>query len=319
MVSATCAVARGGGDYNPRVEGSTMKILLTGASGFIGHRLSRLAQSRGHQILPVSRQPRPGGFDWSMASLEAGVAAADVVVHLAGENLSGRRWTERQKQVLIASRMETTGKLAALVAARRPAAFVSASAVGYYGPSERRELDETAPPGHDFLADLCKRWEEAAAPAAAAGVRTANPRFGIVLGAEGGALKKMLPPFKLGIGGPIGSGEQWMSWIHADDVAALLLFLLDTPTASGPFNATAPEPVTMRDFARTLGRVLHRPAVLPVPGFALKVALGEMAGVLLTGQHVIPRRATGAGFRFRFPELEPALRDLLAKRSAAAA
>jgi len=298
-----------------------MKILLTGATGFIGGRFTRLAQSRGHQVLPVSRKPRGKAgpsYDWTPASLEAGVAVADAIVHLAGENLFGRRWTDAQKKVLVESRVDTTSRLARLAAARRPAVFVSASAVGYYGPSERQGLDESAPPGNDFLARLVQQWEAAAAPAAEAGVRTAHPRFGVVLGVEDGALKQMLPPFKLGIGGPIGSGRQWMSWIHADDVAAFLLFLIETPEASGPYNATAPNPVTMREFARTLGRVLHRPAVLPVPGFALKAVLGEVADILLTGQHVVPKRALEAGFQFRFPTLEDALRDALGAKSRAA-
>jgi len=292
-----------------------MQILLTGATGFIGSHFSTLAESRGHQILPVSRKSRPGGYDWSPASLEAGVAAADAIVHLAGENLFGKRWTEKQKRVLVESRVAPTGRLARLAAQRRPSVFVSASAVGYYGPSEIEGLDESAPPGNDFLARLVQQWEEAAAPAKAAGVRTVHPRFGVVLGAEAGALKQMLPPFKLGVGGPIGSGRQWLSWIHAADVAALLLFLVETPAGDGPWNATAPNPVTMREMASTLGKVLHRPAILPVPGFALKAALGEVADVLLTGQHVVPKRALEAGFAFRFPLLEEALRDLLARRT----
>ena len=289
-----------------------MKILLTGATGFIGRRLAALAQSRGHQVLPVSRKLVSGCFDWSPASLEAGVAAADAIVHLAGENLFGRRWTEAQKKVLIESRVETTSRLASLAAQRRPVAFLSASAIGYYGPSERQGLDENAPAGQDFLAQLSRRWEEATAPAGAAGVRTVLLRSGVVLGREAGALKQMLPPFKLGVGGPIGSGRQWLSWIHIADEVGLILFLLESQAASGPFNLTAPNPVTMREMARTLGKVLHRPAVLPVPGFALKAALGEVADVLLTGQHVVPRCALEAGYSFQFPALDGALRDVLA-------
>ena len=288
-----------------------MKILLTGATGFIGRHFTSLAQSRGHQVLPVSRKPRAGGYDWSPASLEAGVAAADAIVHLAGENLFGKRWTEAQKKRLVESRVETTSRLAQLAARRRPAAFLSASAVGYYGPSERQGLDESTPPGNDFLAELCRRWEEATAAASAAGVRTVLFRTGIVLGREDGALKQMLPPFKLGVGGPIGSGKQWLSWIHLADEVGLLLFLLEAAAAKGPFNLSAQHPVDMKEMARTLGKVLHRPAVLPVPGFALKVALGEVADVLLTGQHVVPKRALEAGYRFQFPELEWALRDIL--------
>lgn len=290
-----------------------MKILLTGATGFIGSHFARLAQERGHQVLPVSRDPGRGSFDWSPDRLSVGVAAADAIVHLAGENLSGKRWSERQKKELVESRVGPTSQLAALAAQRRPAVFVSASAVGYYGPSDRQGLDEEAPPGDDFLATLCRRWEEATGPATAAGVRTAIARFGVVLGRGDGALKKMLPPFKLGIGGPIGSGRQWVSWVHVDDVAALLLFLVESDSARGPYNVTAPNPVRMRELARTLGSILHRPAVLPVPGLALKLALGEVADVLLTGQHVIPRRALDGGFQFRHPRLEEALRDILGK------
>jgi len=252
-------------------------------------------------------------LDWSLSNLRRGVAAADAIVHLAGENLFGKRWTERQKQILVDSRVEPTTQLAIVAAERHSAVFVSASAVGYYGPSDRQGQDEQAPPGNDFLATLCQRWEDATTPASSAGVRTVITRFGIVLGREGGALKQMLPPFKLGIGGPIGSGRQWMSWVHADDVAALLLFLIESESARGPYNITAPQPATMRDFARSLGKVLHRPAVLPVPGFALKVALGDVADVLLTGQHVVPRRALDAGYEFRFPALEPALREILGR------
>jgi uncharacterized protein (TIGR01777 family) len=292
-----------------------MKILVTGASGFIGERLTALAQSRGHQVLPVSRKPRAGGYDWSPASLEAGVAAADAIVHLAGENLFGKRWTEAQKKKLVDSRVETTDRLARLAAQRRPVAFLSASAIGYYGPSERPGLDESAPPGNDFLATLCRRWEESTAPASAAGARTVLLRTGIVLGREDGALKQMLPPFKLGVGGPIGSGRQWFSWIHIADEVGLILHLLESAAASGPFNLTAPNPVTMREMAKTLGKVLHRPAVLPVPGFALKVALGDVADVLLTGQHVLPKSALESGYRFQFPELEGALRDILGRPS----
>jgi uncharacterized protein (TIGR01777 family) len=290
-----------------------MKVLLTGASGFIGRRFARLAEQEGHQILPVSRNPRGRGFGWSSQSLADGVAAADAIVHLAGENLFGERWTEGQKQILVRSRVDTTARLAALAAARRPLVLVSASAIGYYGPSDCQGLDEESPAGGDFLATLCRAWEDAVAPAKDAGVRTAIARLGIVLGAEGGALKQMLPPFKLGVGGPIGSGRQWMSWVHGDDVAALLLFLVETRSALGAYNITAPNPVTMREMATTLGGVLHRPALLPVPGFALRLVLGEVADVLLTGQHVVPRRAREAGFRFRFPSLEPALQDLLGK------
>lgn len=287
-----------------------MKVLLTGATGFVGSRLRERLELAGHEVLPVSR--RPGrGYDWSEGSLREGVAAADAVVHLAGENLFGKRWTAEQKERIRASRVDTTERLARLVAERRPTCFVSASAVGYYGPSDVPGLDEHAPPGDDFLAGVCRDWEAAAEAAIESGVRTARVRIGVVLGPDGGALAQLLPIFRLGVGGPVGSGRQGFSWVHREDLCSLFLFLLENERAQGAFNATAPEPVTMKDFARTLGRVLHRPAVLPVPGFALKLALGEVADVLLTGQHVLPRRAREIGFEFRFPELEGALRDVL--------
>lgn len=287
-----------------------MKVLLTGATGFVGRRLSDLLRGKGHEVLPVSRSPG-AAFDWSGEGLQRGVAAADAIVHLAGENLFARRWSARQKEVLRKSRVDTTLRLARLAAEHDTKVFVSASAVGRYGPSDDRELDESSPRGSDFLADLCTQWEDATEAAVEVGVRTAIVRIGVVLGKDGGALAKMLFPFRLGLGGPLGSGAQWMSWIHLDDLCSLIVFLLENDGAAGPFNATAPNPVTMRTLARTLGRVLHRPAFLPAPAPMVRLALGEVADVLLTGQRVLPRRALAAGFSFRHPELEAALRDLL--------
>jgi hypothetical protein len=293
-----------------------MKVLLTGASGFIGSHLSTHLVAAGHQVLPVSRHAATadGTFDWSDASLARGVQQADAVVHLAGENLFDKRWTTRQKEVLQSSRTELTGKLARLIASRKPSCFISASAVGYYGDSPDAHFTESSPRGKGFLADICGGWEAATSPATNAGVRTAITRTGVVLGQGGGALSKMLLPFKLGLGGPIGSGRQWLSWVHIDDLVSLYLFLLEKPAASGAFNATAPQPVTMKAFAAALGRALHRPAILPVPGPMLKLALGEVADVLLTGQYVEPRRACDAGFSFRFAGVDGALRDILAER-----
>jgi uncharacterized protein len=286
-----------------------MNVLLTGASGFVGSHLSKRLEAAGHRVLPVGRRARPGGYDWSDASLARGVQEADAVIHLAGENLFGKRWTSKQKEVLRMSRVEPTQKLARLVAARKPACFISTSAVGYYGASTDARFGEDSPRGEGFLAGLCGEWEAATSAAREAGVRTAIVRIGVVLGKGGGALAKMLLPFKLGIGGPLGSGRQWVSWIHVDDLAALFVFLLDNPTASGVYNATAPQPVTMRVFAAALGRALHRPAIFPVPGPMLKLALGEVADVLLTGQFVEPRRAAAAGFAFRFVGVDAAMRD----------
>jgi uncharacterized protein (TIGR01777 family) len=290
-----------------------MKVMLTGASGFIGSHLSPGLQAAGHEILPVSRHPVPGGYDWSDASLAQAVQKADAVIHLAGENLFDKRWTRRQKVILRSSRTELTTKVARLIAARKPACFISASAVGYYGDSLDARFSESAPQGRGFLADLCGEWEASTSAAADAGVRTVITRLGVVLGRGGGALAKMLLPFKLGVGGPIGSGKQWLSWIHVDDLTSLFQFLLETSDGSGPFNATAPQPVTMKTFATALGRALHRPAIFPVPGPMLKLALGEVADVLLTGQHVEPRRACESGFAFRFGGIDGALRDIVAR------
>jgi uncharacterized protein (TIGR01777 family) len=289
-----------------------MKVLLTGATGFVGSALSRRLESAGHVVLPVSR--RPGArYDWSDDGLARGVREADAVVHLAGENLFDKRWTRKQKQILGSSRVDPTRRLAALVAERRPSCLISASAIGYYGASEQARFDEAAAGGAGFLAGLCRDWEAATGAAPAAGVRTAIVRLGVVLGPGGGALAKMMLPFKLGIGGPLGSGRQWVSWVHIDDLTSLIEFLLTRPDLSGVFNATAPAPVTMTQLARALGRALHRPALMPVPAPMLRLALGEVADVLLTGQYVEPRRATEAGFTFRFTDVESALRDVVAR------
>jgi|SRR6185295_5202779 len=287
-----------------------MKVLLTGASGFIGSHLTKRLESAGHRVLPVSRRAGTG-YDWSDDSLANGVLDADAVIHLAGENLFAKRWSAKQKQLLRTSRTEPTQKLAGLVAKRKPRCFISASAVGYYGPSVTARFDETSPHGQDFLAGICVDWEAATSAASDAGVRTSVVRTGVVLGRGGGALSKMLPPFRLGLGGPLGSGKQWMSWIHIDDLSSLYLFLMENPQATGPFNATAPQPVTMKTFASSLGRALHRPAVFPVPGLALRLALGEVADILLTGQHVEPRRAREAGFKFQFTDVDSALADIV--------
>jgi len=291
-----------------------MNVLLTGATGFIGSRLAARLADAGHDVRPVSR--RPGArHDWSDASLARGVREADAVIHLAGENLFGRRWTAARKRLLWSSRCDSTKTLAALVVTRPTMRFISASAIGYYGAHPEAAFHEGSPRGRGFIADLCGDWEAATAAATAAGARTAIVRIGVVLGPDGGALAKMLPPFKLGLGGPLGDGRQWVSWIHIDDLTSLFCFLLEHPQASGVFNGTAPEPVTMSQLARALGRALHRPAIVPVPAPVLRVALGEVADILLTGQKVEPRRTREIGFEFRFSQIEPALRDLVAPRS----
>jgi uncharacterized protein (TIGR01777 family) len=307
----------------------------------VGSHLTQRLESAGHVVLPVSRRAdafassnaarasiapadasrasfaianaERASFDWSDESLIAGVREADAVVHLAGENLFAKRWSAKQKQILWSSRYDGTRKIATLVAARKPACFISASAVGYYGASDDRVLQEGAPRGQGFLADLCADWEAATDAAPEAGVRTSIVRIGVVLGRGGGALAKMLPPFKLGLGGPLGDGKQWVSWIHIEDLASLIAFLLENPKASGVFNATAPQAVTMKELARALGRALHRPAILPAPAPMLRLALGEVADILLTGQRVEPRRAREAGFKFKFGDIDSALRDIVSK------
>jgi uncharacterized protein (TIGR01777 family) len=306
-----------------------MKVLLTGATGFVGSHLTRHLESKGHTVLPVSRRASGDDeldgdtrsdrsrkrYDWSDESLMSGVRAADAIVHLAGENLFAKRWNAKQKQLLWSSRYDATRRIATLAAARKPACFVSASAVGYYGANATDVLQEGAPRGRGFLADLCADWEAATDAAAEAGVRTAIVRIGVVLGRGGGALAKMLPPFKLGLGGPLGDGKQWVSWIHVDDLVSMIAFLLENPRASGVFNGTAPQPVTMKELAHSLGRALHRPTVFAVPAPALRLALGEVADVMLTGQRVEPRRAREAGFVFRFTDIDAALRDIVSKSS----
>ena len=292
-----------------------MKVLLTGATGFVGTHLTRKLHAAGHEVLPVSRTGG-AGFDWSEESLRRGVEQADAIVNLAGENLFTKRWNARQKQVLWSSRVEGTTRLARLAAQLGSNCLLSASAVGWYGPSDDRELDEHSPRGSDFLAELCLDWEAATNAAVEAGVRTAIVRIGVVLGNGGGALARMLPPFRLGLGGPLGHGRQWVSWIHVEDLCGLIVFLLENERASGVFNATAPEPVTMKELARTLAAVLHRPSLFPVPAPVLKLALGEVSSILLTGQRVKPGRALEAGYRFAYPELEGALRQITARTEA---
>lgn len=288
-----------------------MKVLLTGATGFLGQHLGRRLTDSGHEVFPVSRQAGLG-FDWSALSLSKGVESTDAVIHLAGENIFGRRWSTKQKQLILESRTLHTEQLAKLLAEKGSGTLISASAVGYYGPRDNEEIDESAPAGRDFLAEVCRQWE-AAAKLALVGtqVRNVQVRIGVILGREGGAYKLMKLPFSLGLGGPVGNGRQVFPWIHVHDLARLFVYLLENPECSGAFNGTAPGAVTSAEFARGFGRVLKRPAFLPAPGFAMRLALGEVADVLLTGQRAIPKRAIEAGFAFDYPLLEPALENLV--------
>ncbi len=286
-----------------------MKILVSGASGLVGSALQIALRARGHEVRSLGR--KAADHDWSASSLGQGVAWCDAIVALAGENIFGQRWNPAFKQQLWASRFESTRSLALLAAEQRTKVLIGSSAVGYYGAHGDELLDEGAAPGADFAARMCVDWESALAPAAQAGVRCACVRIGVVLARGGGALGRMLPVFRLGLGGPVGSGRQWFSWIHLDDLVALIVWILESESARGTYNGTAPGPVTMKEFARTLGRVLHRPAFIPVPGFALRLRFGEGADVLLTGQRVLPARALAEGFRFAQPALEGALAELV--------
>lgn len=294
-------------------------IVLAGGSGFLGSRLRSQLERDGHRVLNLTRAPRPGrpvDVAWNpngdAGQLAPHLEGTDAVVNLAGENIAGARWSDSRKAQLRNSRLLTTRTLVRAIGACRvpPKALISASAVGYYGPHGSETVTERTAPGSDFLAQLCVDWEQEARAGASAATRLAIVRTGLVLGPDGGALKTMLLPFKLGLGASLGSGDQYMPWILVDDWVAMVAWLIRADRATGAFNATAPAPVTNRDFTRTLGRVLRRPAILNAPAFVLKVGLGEMADMVLTGQRVLPAAAEELGFRFAHRELEPALRSL---------
>jgi len=301
-----------------------MKTLVTGATGFIGQALVARLRRDGHVVAAWARDPARArellGAEVQVRSpadgpgaLARALADADGIVNLAGEPIFGGRWTPARRQRLVDSRVRATEELVAALAARprAPGVLVSASAVGYYGDRGDEPLAEESAPGRDFLADLCVRWEAAARGAERLGVRVALPRISIVLGRGGGALQSMLPAFRVGLGGPMGSGRQWMPWIHLDDLVEALAAALTDGRYAGPLVAAAPEPVTNADFGRALGRALRRPAFVRTPGFALKLALGESAGALLGGQRAEPARLRALGFAWRFPTLAAALADVL--------
>jgi uncharacterized protein len=305
-----------------------MRIVVTGATGLIGRALVNALGDRGDEVVALSRDadrarqtlgeriqahawPDPAGAP----PPEAALAGADAVVHLLGEPVA-QRWTDQAKQGIRRSRVDGTRSLVqgllALAPDRRPGVLVSQSATGFYGPRRDEQLTEAAPGGDDFLAGVVVGWE-AEAMRAASELRVAVTRTGVVLSPEGGALAKMLPFFRLGIGGPVAGGRQYVPWIHLDDVLGAMLFCLDNAAAVGPINLTAPSPVTNTELSHTLGRVLRRPAVLPVPAPALKLLYGEMAQIVITGQRAVPARLTELGYAFRHPELEAALRDVLGR------
>ena len=303
-----------------------MKIIVTGATGLIGSKLVRALRSEGHSVTRLVRggsqtfrAPGTSAVEWDP---DAGridgkeLEGHDAAVHLAGENIAEGRWTPQKKARIRDSRVKGTRLLAETLAglSARPQTLVAASAVGFYGDRGAEVLREESASGSDFLSELCREWEKAALPASQAGIRVVNLRIGVVLAAEGGALAKMLPPFRLGAGGRLGSGGQYMSWITIDDLVGVILHALKNESLRGPVNAVAPRPVTNAEFTKTLGRVLGRPTLFPVPAFAARLAFGEMAdALLLSSARVEPARLQGTGYQFAYPELEGALRHVLEK------
>jgi uncharacterized protein (TIGR01777 family) len=307
-----------------------MRVFITGGTGLVGARLIQQLEKRQDKVDVLTRRPdaareqfgptvnvvegdptKPG--PWMEAASEC-----DGVINLAGENLFGRRWNEDFKKVIRDSRVQATANVAQALAKnpRRPdgapRVLVNASAIGIYGPHSDEELTETSSPGSDFLATVCVDWEVAAKPAEAAGARVCRVRIGVVLDKRGGALAQLLTPFKLGAGGPVASGRQWMSWIHHEDLVGLLLLALDRPEATGPMNGTAPHPVINKEFSKALGRALHRPAFMPLPGFVLRLRIGAAAEVVVNGQRVLPKKALELGYTFKFPTIDGALIDAVA-------
>ncbi len=298
-----------------------MRLVVAGGTGFIGAALCSRLLELGHFLtlltrsaLPAATSPNKKWLSWnpgSPGSWEEAINGSDGVINLAGEPIA-KRWTERQKQKIASSRIDTTRALVTAIgkAKEKPKFLLNASAVGYYGPRGDETLIEDAGPGSDFLSRVCIAWEKEAIKAEDYGLRVIRLRTGIVLGKGGGALAKMALPFKLFMGGPLGSGSQWMSWIQMDDEIGLILFLLEHRDTHGAINATAPNPVTMQEFCKTLGDAVNRPSWAPVPAFALRLLLGEMADMLLTGQRVLPARAQKLGYVFQYPNLLEALQAL---------
>jgi uncharacterized protein (TIGR01777 family) len=303
-----------------------MIIAISGSTGLVGSALAESLEADGHFVRPLvrpssysdSRSGEGPEIRWDPAAETidaAALATVDAVVHLAGENIAGHRWTASFKQQILDSRVRGTSLLCKTLAglATKPSVLVSASATGYYGDRGSELVDESSSPGAGFLANVCQQWEAATHSARDADIRVVNLRLGVVLSREGGAIKQMLTPFKLGLGGVIGSGEQYLSWIALDDVVRVIKFILSAAAISGPVNAVTPRPVTNREFTKTLGRVVGRPTIFPMPAFAARLAFGEMADeMLLGGVLVEPRVLKNARFEFEHPDLEPALRHVLA-------
>jgi uncharacterized protein (TIGR01777 family) len=289
-----------------------MKIAVTGATGFIGGALVGRLQRDGHTVYVLGRRPPEMGnvefVRWDVQSEPAGLESVEAVLHLAGEKIS-QRWTSEAKRRIRESRTVGTRNLVSGIGKlqSKPRTLISVSGISYYGDRSDDILTETTPSGEGFLAEVCIAWEREALNAEQFGLRVVTPRIGMVLG-RGGALKKMLPPFRMGVGGPLGSGKQWMSWIHLDDLVELFVFLLSHESVRGPVNAVAPNPVRNSEFTRALAAAVHRPAIIPVPKFGLKLLFGEMADVVMESQRVVPAVAQAAGFQFRYRDIGDALR-----------
>lgn len=300
-----------------------MRFMILGGTGLIGRALSRALSQAGHEVVVVSRSPermppmeRVSAVGWdghTAAGWGKLVNEVDGIVNLAGENIGAGRWSQARKQRIVTSREQAGAAIVEAVraATRKPGVIFQISGVGYYGSGEDRPFTESDPPGNDFLARVAVRWEEATRPVEEEGVRRVIARAGVVLTPQGGVLPRMMLPFRFFVGGPLGTGRQWVSWIHLEDTVRGIQWMLENPACSGVYNLTSPQPVTNAEFGRILGRVLRRPSWLPVPALVLKVVLGEMSALVLEGQRVIPSRLEEAGFQFRFARLESALRDLL--------
>jgi uncharacterized protein len=299
-----------------------MRVLVTGASGFIGSALMRALRAAGHEAVAlVRRPPRPGAAEvqWDPAGAIEGskFSDADAVVHLAGESVAAGRWNAERKARILNSRVQGTQTVAASMAGAtpRPRVLVSASANGIYGNTGERIVTEAERPGSTFLAEVGRQWENATRAAADAGIRVVTPRIGMVLSGDGGALPRMLTPFRMGVGGRLGNGGHWMSWITLDDLIAFILYALGNESLSGPVNAVTPNPVTNTEFTRALGAVLHRPTVFPMPAFVVRTVFGEMGEeLLLTSNRAVPQVALATGFQFRYPEIKGALEHVLNKQ-----
>ncbi len=311
-----------------------MKVAVTGATGFVGTRLIQRLQAEGHSVVALVRNPKSLTPSANLEvvtynSNESGawqdlISGCDGVVNLAGEPIAESRWTPERKKSLLESRTVTTQKLVEAISAKRnsegtakadpkPSVLVNASAIGFYGTSETATFDESSAPGDDFLAEICQAWEAEASKVKAFGTRLVILRLGVVLGL-GGALEKFLTPFKLYAGGPIGSGKQWFSWIHREDLVSLIIRSLEDSSFEGVYNATAPNPVRMAEMTTALGQVMNRPSWLPVPGFAIEALLGDGAIVVLQGQEVLPKRTIASGFEYQYPTVKPALQEILSNQ-----